>query len=414
VDRIGSINTDVSVSGLKPGTNFLFARYNDGSPVFGASPYPPIYDMTAPSVLTRQGAILAQFEGANGAASYTGVSGETWTFSAANASISTAQYKAGVSSVRIAGTNGYVQCPAPTLGAGPWTMEMFVRMDDATPAADQILISNDIHYVTQILVNTAGKLQVFLGSNGTSYNIANGTQSAAAIFADAAWHHFAAVYTGEAYKFYVDGTEVLSIASVLPLYQPGAIRLGIGPSSGSPFIGYFDDFRFSPFARYTVSFTPPASLTPDDVYFFDISAMRMYRGYPGSWTADNVLFLGEAEVGGDGLVDSVISYALGGFWDSGEFAVTARTIYNKNHFIGTDWLFLTGWIWAVSREKKRLVNNYHYRTDNAHGHGDVVWVSSRLTVHQYIGQWLFMATLDGSLPETGGTGTVRLFARRAF
>lgn len=69
-------------------------------------------------------------------------------------------------------------------------------------------------------------------------------------------------------------------------------------------------------------------------YWFSIPEMKMYLSNGSdTWTAKQVVFLGEAITSGD-QVTSVINYALRGMYDSDKFAVAASTTYSKSDNIG--------------------------------------------------------------------------------
>jgi hypothetical protein len=337
VDYAARVSADGSVNAAAGGVNYLYADYNNGSPVFDKTMVPPLYQWAVPTDGIEHGAILADFEGANGATSFSGAYGEAWTFSAANASINTAAYKFGSSSVRLAGTNGYVQVAAPNMASGNWTIEFWFRLD-ATGTNQCLLDDTVTNNKILLAVGSTSKIWYYLGQ-GSSWNISAGTGSGVGSTTISAnnWYHFALVFDGTNYKGYVNGSLDAAISSTSSIAQPSGLKSGIRfNNTDYPLTGYIDDFRFSPFARYLSGFSAPmAAFTAEDLHYFRIPEMRMYKGRPGAWTAARRLFLGEADTGADGTIDTVKSYALRGKHLSGWKTITASTTANYNHNLGT-------------------------------------------------------------------------------
>ncbi|NQT23560.1 MAG: hypothetical protein HQ579_09025, partial [Candidatus Omnitrophica bacterium] len=75
------------------------------------------------------------------------------------------------------------------------------------------------------------------------------------------WHHYAIERNGSTWYVFVDGVSQIIVPSYGPT-TPGSysVPFNVGTNaSGSYFIGYVDEFRFSQSARWTSDFTPPQS-----------------------------------------------------------------------------------------------------------------------------------------------------------
>ena len=106
--------------------------------------------------------------------------------------------------------------------------------------------------------STAGKLEVFFSSNGTSWDF---NQSTSETITSNVWHHIAIVRDGNTIKPFIDGvlatfnsttyTNSLSTAADL-------LRIADSGPSTDCFEGYIDELRISKgIARWTSNFTPP-------------------------------------------------------------------------------------------------------------------------------------------------------------
>jgi len=112
-----------------------------------------------------------------------------------------------------------------------------------------------------ISVNAAGKVGMSVSSNGSSWEVPPGGESAGGtIVANSKWYHVALVRDGSNWDIYVDGTSVHSATYAGSLFNGSGDGIQIGRSSYSSgsnyFKGYIDEFRFSNTARWTTDFTP--------------------------------------------------------------------------------------------------------------------------------------------------------------
>lgn len=152
----------------------------------------------------------------------------------------------------------------------------------------------------QVGITTAGKTALYLSSNNSANDIANGTAGTTTLAANTSYH-FALSFDGSAYRLFINGAVDQSVASTTKVYASAqGMWLGNNAGVSSFFNGYIWEFRISQQARYTAAFTPPAV----------------------PFTAD------------ESKLVNPISYAYQGKYDSGLFQVTNNTNYTKNHNLG--------------------------------------------------------------------------------
>lgn len=294
---------------------YLYAENDgDGAITYGSNNYIPIWSKVYQGY--KAGAIYASFEGTNGATAFTDSYNNAWTL-ANGAALSNAQKKLNATtSLYFGGTNDNAYVQAPSF-AGKWTMECWFRASGH--GALQVIMGSGINsgsYGGAVLAYTTGqKLSLYLSSNNSSWDIANGTAGSTTL-SDNTWYHVALVFDGSTYKVYCGAsgtnTQEISVTSSTAIYQSCAyIMLGAnGTGTSNPLTGYIEAFRFSPFARYTAAFTVPSTaFTPDDVHWFNSNKMIMYRGYHNNWTAVYRVFCGSC-VTGASTVSAVTNFPL--------------------------------------------------------------------------------------------------------
>lgn len=321
---------------------------NDGNGVltYGHSVYPPCYGKSFSGV--DCGAFLALFEGADGATTFTDSYGTVWTLAnGAKLKNTTKKYNA-TTSLYCDGTDDYAEAPAPDF-SGKWTLEGWICPTDSTRASAQVVLySNLAFYGISLQITTAGKLALYVSSNGSSWNIANGL-TGSTVLTDNAWAHIAVVFNGATYKVYLNGTceTGCTATSSTSCTQPRMIRLGVSADGTSnDFYGYFEGIRFSPNARYNTNFTAPgAAFATEEQHWFDTIGKVMKKGTPASWAKTYRLFVCEAETDSS-AVTSVTSYQINGEYDSGWYAVAVANNYSLAHKIG------------VSMDKNTIIMSY--------------------------------------------------------
>lgn len=185
-----------------------------------------------------------------------------------NAQISTAQSKFGGASAYFDGTGDYLSIPDSddwNYGSGDFTIECWIRTTSIGTVQEIISqIDSGGYKPVYFAINSAGKIVLYASSNGTSYDIANGTASTSTLSTNT-WYHIALVRNSNLFKVYLNGIEEISVTSSSSLFNAdGTLRIGSG-NGGNYFIGYIDEIRISKgIARWTSAFTPSTLEYPAD------------------------------------------------------------------------------------------------------------------------------------------------------
>jgi len=184
-----------------------------------------------------------------------------------------AQKKFGFTSLRLDGTNDYIELPyssslATWNASGGYTVEYWIRVASLTGlsyadgASTEIPTAFGNHNPTDnVNYWSFGPISngsvVFFYYNGSKICV----QTAGVTLAINTWYHLAMVYNGSTIKIYVDGTERASASvSGTPQFGSGTkISHGAAGSTTNYINGWTDEMRVSSIARYTAGFTPSTS-----------------------------------------------------------------------------------------------------------------------------------------------------------
>ncbi|MEH2570653.1 LamG domain-containing protein [Bradyrhizobium sp. AZCC 2289] len=219
--------------------------------------------------------LLMGFEGSNGS---TGAPGMTDESSAAHgnaaassgASISTAQFKFGASSLFVDGASDitFAHSLDWEIGADKFTIEMFIR-PHALPAFNQFLCAQWGHVGTNegwVLYIATNKLAWLMSTTGT--NSVGSIIGTTTLAIDSAWYHACIDYDGAKYRLYLNGALEGSFSTPTTIFT-SPFPLALGSSSQSATIanytGYYDEVRFTRgVARYASDsgFTVPTARFP--------------------------------------------------------------------------------------------------------------------------------------------------------
>lgn len=386
VDYISSIisaSTGYWSSLTASNTSYLYIDRNTstGALSAGSTLHPPQYDYS----YDRTKCALLNFEAADASTSMIDAYGNTWTASG-NAQIDTAQFKFGTSSLLLDGTGDYVSSSSITSVSKEdgFTMHCWVRWNSlpGAGARQQVFTATNAGgYGAGVnLYNNAGttRLEVYLSSNGTSYNIATGTTGSKTSWSTGTWYHVALTYDGATYRVYVDGVSDIAVASTSKACAVTSLIVGATVTPSNYMNGWIDAFELLPYPLFTTatSFTPPAAARTVEGNFFSIPEMKMYTvdsasasaGTNPGMTALQRLFVGEA-VTGAATVSSVVNYALRGEYDSNTFSAAVDTTYTKNHNIGGNPFYVTNVLrfresasykWGVTEQATTSTRNSSY------------------------------------------------------
>ncbi len=226
---------------------------------------------------------LSAFEGSNGATSTSDSSNSNLSLTLQSSTvISTAQSKFGGSSLYVpnSATQGvYANGAGSTIQlTGDFTIEWWIYRVQVTLANNMVLgpiygmqggsnISGYgmvFPYYYSPVSTSEG--QIYASSNGSTWNIANGTTlGTGSLGTVGQWVHMAMVRSGTTWSYYVDGTRTYTgtlgsdtIATSTGTYMHLGRSWGSGNSAAE---AYYDDFRITQaLARYSgTSFTPPTT-----------------------------------------------------------------------------------------------------------------------------------------------------------
>jgi hypothetical protein len=340
-------------------TTFLHATWSNISAVtWGKCLIPPQHGYA----FDRTQAALLNFEAANGSTTFLDDFGNTWTPSG-NAQITTAQSKFGTSSMLLDGTGDWISSTNFTgLGDGSWEISAWVRFNALPAAANHVIFglgqAGGTNFGALLALNdTAGtkKLSMFISSDGTSNNVANGVLGTTTAWATNTWYKVRLVFDALAgsYKAFLSNngaaeTLEITVSSSLRVCVCSKFVIGSSPAgAGNEVNGWIDGFRLVRAATNTSLETPSASapaLSDFPVHFFSIPQMKMYEvtaAAPGAgsdpvFTQRNRVFAGEVDTGA-AAVSAVRNYAIrgrhSGVWTTPLPGINTSVSVNTN--IGT-------------------------------------------------------------------------------
>jgi hypothetical protein len=186
-----------------------------------------------------------------------------------------------------------------------------------------------------VVVNTSGKLELFLSSTGSSWNIA-GSLAGTTTISLSTWNHVAFVRNGNKFTVYLNGVAEISVTSTSSLYTSTSNYIGIGYtlcSISQFFSGYIDEVRVSiGIARWESNFTPPVRQYYSDKYLIKQGEQyySIKSDYYDSVTTHNYTPL---TLGGGVTPNSTDIYTFG--FDELDSLITSMTI-SSDTFIPMD------------------------------------------------------------------------------
>lgn len=199
--------------------------------------------------------LLSHFDGADLDAAYTAETGQNFSFFG-DAKTLIDQKKFGTSSLKLDGSGDYVTLPDSddwNFGSGNFTIDMWVRFDDATVTNQSVFsqLNSGSDYVNLAWNESA---------NGawTLTVVGLVTVTAADTLSSNTWYHLALVRNGNDWVIYRDGVSkgTTTQAGTYGDYS-AVICFGTLLGYGHYFKGYMDEVRVSKgIARWTTGFTP--------------------------------------------------------------------------------------------------------------------------------------------------------------
>lgn len=135
------------------------------------------------------------------------------------------------------------------LGSDNFTIEFFVNFSAWSAASARVVLTKGwptinapyLFYVD----NTVNRFSLYMSSNGSNWNIANGVPIINTIPNFSQWYHIALVRNGNIFSVYVDGVRTNSFTSPLALFNATGrnISIGNGITNGNGFEGYISNLR---------------------------------------------------------------------------------------------------------------------------------------------------------------------------
>lgn len=197
---------------------------------------------------------LLHFDGANGSASFTDVTGKTWTPSG-DAQLTTTDPLFGTAALLLDGTGDYVTCASHSdfaFGLGDFTIEAWAKEAAGAEASTVYVFSFGPHWIVYL----AGS-SIYFNITGTNYIIG-------AASARGTYQHIALTREGSDVRLFYNGVSQ-GLSGQGANIAAADFDLGRYPGDGGlRFNGRFDELRITKgVARYTANFTPPTAAFPD-------------------------------------------------------------------------------------------------------------------------------------------------------
>jgi hypothetical protein len=253
----------------------------------------PSISTSATDPLFSSVSLLLPLNGANGSTTFTDFSPTPATLTRyGNAQISTAQSKFGGASALFDGSGGYIQSSISnglSLSSGDFTIEFWARFltgGEENQVLFQLGTTGDLYSGLMQLNNG---VKVFLGSNGSSWDIAENMPVGPKV--DNTWVRYALTRSGSTFRAFADGVQQSTWTSNASIHQSSnGITIGKGQFAfvNRNLNAHIDDFRVTKgVARYTANFTPtgphPLVGLPDPL-FASVSLLLPLNGANNSTT----------------------------------------------------------------------------------------------------------------------------------
>ena len=182
-----------------------------------------------------------------------------------NAKISTGQAKFGDTSLALDGAGDYAEINSSNVinfGSGPFTIEMFLRLDSGSTNKTEIFFDGRGDAGDQGLFPT---LEVKHTDDTVDYYTNGNIKISSGTLTRGQFYHIAVCRSGTSTKMFIDGTQVGSTYSDSAVYiSSSKVQLGrYHSSTNHDFHGEIDELRISKMARYTSNFTAPSAAFAD-------------------------------------------------------------------------------------------------------------------------------------------------------
>lgn len=199
---------------------------------------------------------LLHFDGTNGSTTITDEYGNSWT-AQGDAQLDTSDKKFGASSLLLDGTDDRINTSATDLLdiTQDFTVECFIKLNSS---GRNVIVASYGDQNSGWLFDTGLSTELRLILATGSYEIAASSTS----ITTGAWHHVACTKEGSTLRVFLNGNLDGALTITGPASNSGLVTT-IGRdnlATDRDFNGWIDEFRITEgLARYTSSFTPPAS-----------------------------------------------------------------------------------------------------------------------------------------------------------
>ena len=329
-------------------------RIVNGSIVYTSNFTPPTSPLTAianTSVLIyNSNRLYDQGQNANSVSSGTGTFVQAFSPFAPGVNYTAANTGG---SIYFDGSSGGISTPANPvalqLGSNNFTVEAWVYLTALPSSVESVLfgVEGTVAYGNLFAINTSGILIINLSSNGSSYNLYNGSAFNTALKLNT-WYHIAWVRNGATLYAFVNGvqeTTTYSLSTTALYYTSAMIAsVGLRPTNTSYYFpGYVSNLRVTNGqAIYVTNFTPPtAPFVPNQYTSLLLSATN--AGIQDATGKNDIITYGSSKTQAN-----TVKYGSGAmYFDGSTSGITTTTkpyfAFGANNFTIEYWVYPISW-----------------------------------------------------------------------
>ena len=351
--------------------------------------------------------------------------GNTWTATAitySNASPAIAGTYMGVFN----GTTGKITMPLTSLGSGGWTLRF--KFKPSVVAGTTYMMNFGVAgtFGVELAIN-ATKLGWYLSSNGSSFDIVNGT-AGATVLANGTSYDAEMCYDPVAGKYflYLDGTQELIVTSALKICGGTILTLGNNNAGAAAYTGNIQGFEFLPYCLHPngTAFSKPTTLANvaaagyasdwfsiADMKMYGVSAASSVAGNNPTFAAKTRTYIGEGTTGA-ASVSSVVTYAYQRKALVTQATLATSSAYSFNHNLGTTQYSIAdaSFVCKISEGGWAIGDKIPLTVSPGTGAGAMISNTSRNTSTLATNN----TAIGNYIPKTGGSATVLTAANWSF
>lgn len=199
---------------------------------------------------------LLHFEGSNGSTTFTDEVGNTWTGAGGGATISTAQFYFGASSLNLNGSSR-ITTPIANLpfGTADFTIACWVRPSSAASYQNIFNSRGSLGGGLTFRITNGAKLEFFYGAG-------SGSMTGPTSLTATTWQHVALTRSGSTFRTFLNGVLQSTSGTITANMSTNAHSVGTigcyGQANAEFFSGYMDEYLIASNCLWTSNFTPPA------------------------------------------------------------------------------------------------------------------------------------------------------------